>query len=137
MKLMKFSPLYFAYTLLLLLMSSCSKTPKETATMLIYGGTIYTVDSTLTKAEAVAIKNNKILYVGSLSGAEQYKTEQTKILDLKGKTMTPGFVEGHGHFMGLGYNELNLDLMNTRSYQDVIDAVAKRVKTIKPGEWIV
>lgn len=137
MTIMKFSPLYFTITFLLLLISSCSETPKETATMLIYGGTIYTVDPTSTKVQAVAIKNNKILYAGSLSDAEQYKTEETKILDLKGKTMTPGFIEGHGHFMGLGYNELNLDLMNTSSYQDIIDAVAERVKTVKPGEWIV
>ena len=51
--------------------------------------------------------------------------------------MTPGLIEGHGHFMRLGYNELNLDLMNTNSYQDIIDAVKARVKVAKPGEWIV
>ncbi|MCB0399661.1 MAG: amidohydrolase family protein, partial [Winogradskyella sp.] len=105
--------------------------------MLVYGGTIYTVDSTSTTVQAVAIKDNKILYAGNLSEAEKYKTEKTKVLDLKGKTMTPGFIEGHGHFMGLGYNELNLDLMNTTSYQAIVDAVAERVKTAKPGEWII
>ncbi|EDP72284.1 Amidohydrolase 3 [Flavobacteriales bacterium ALC-1] len=104
--------------------------------MLIYGGTIYTVDSTSATVEAVAIKNNKILFVGSLEEAEAYKNEQTEVIDLKGKTMTPGLIEGHGHFMGLGYNELNLDLMNTTSYQAIVDAVAERVKTAKPGEWI-
>jgi hypothetical protein len=104
--------------------------------MLIHGGTIYTVDSTSVTVEAVATKDNKILFAGSLEEAETYKNKQTKILDLKGKTMTPGFIEGHGHFMGLGYNELNLDLMNTTSYQAIVDAVAERVKTAKPGEWI-
>lgn len=115
---------------------TCSNSKQDYATMLIYGGTIYTVDSTSATVEAVAIKNNKILFVGSLEEAEAYKNEQTEVIDLKGKTMTPGLIEGHGHFMGLGYNELNLDLMNTTSYQAIVDAVAERVKTAKPGEWI-
>lgn len=104
--------------------------------MLIYGGTIYTVDSNAPTVEAVATKDNKIIFAGSLAEAELYKNEDTQVLDLEGKTMTPGLIEGHGHFMGLGYNELNLDLMNTTSYQAIVDAVAERVKTAKPGEWI-
>ncbi|MTE28096.1 amidohydrolase [Winogradskyella ouciana] len=123
--------------LILLCVLACSNPKQETATLLIYGGTIYTVDSTSVTVEAVATKDNKILFAGSLEEAETYKNEQTKLIDLKGKTMTPGLIEGHGHFMGLGYNELNLDLMNTTSYQAIVDAVAERVKTAQPGEWIV
>ncbi|MBO6879166.1 amidohydrolase [Winogradskyella sp.] len=123
--------------LILLCVLACSNPKQETATLLIYGGTIYTVDSTSVTVEAVATKDNKILFAGSLEEAESYKNEQTKLIDLKGKTMTPGLIEGHGHFMGLGYNELNLDLMNTTSYQAIVDAVAERVKTAQPGEWIV
>ncbi|WP_412561634.1 amidohydrolase [Winogradskyella sp. MIT101101] len=123
--------------LILLCVLACSNPKQETATLLIYGGTIYTVDSISVTVEAVATKDNKILFAGSLEEAETYKNEQTKLIDLKGKTMTPGLIEGHGHFMGLGYNELNLDLMNTTSYQAIVDAVAERVKTAQPGEWIV
>ena len=119
-----------------LFFSSCSDTNKETATMIIHGGTIYTVDSNQATVEAVAVKDNKILFAGSMEEAENFKNEQTELLDLQGKTMTPGLIEGHGHFMGMGYNELRLDLMNTTSYQEIIDAVAERVKTAKPGEWI-
>tara|TARA_R110002072_G_scaffold7993_24_gene42295 strand:- start:6152 stop:7849 length:1698 start_codon:yes stop_codon:yes gene_type:complete len=124
-------------TLLLFFLLACSSPKKEFATMLIFGGTIYTVDSTQTSVEAVATKNNMILFAGNLSEAEQFKNDQTELINLNGKTMTPGLIEGHGHFMGLGYNELNLDLMNTTSYQDIVDAVAERVKTAKPGEWII
>lgn len=131
----RFSSL-FTVAIAILFLSSCSDSNKEFATMIIHGGTIYTADSTQTTVEAVATKNNMILFAGSLAEAESYKNEQTQLIDLKGKTMTPGLIEGHGHFMGLGYNELRLDLMNTRSYQDIIDAVAERVKTAKPGEWI-
>lgn len=131
----KFS-LFSLFTLIMFCLTSCSNPNKEYASMLIYGGTIYTVDSSLVTVEALVTKDNKILFAGSLSEAEKYKNEQTQLIDLKGKTMTPGLIEGHGHFMGLGYNELNLDLMNTSSYQAIVDAVAERVKTAKPGEWI-
>lgn len=133
---MKLRLSFACLTTILLLFSSCANTEKELATMLIYGGTIYTVDSIQTTVEAVAVKNNLIIFTGNLAEAEQFKNEQTQLIDLKGKTMTPGLIEGHGHFMGLGYNELNLDLINTTSYQEIIDAVAERVKIAKPGEWI-
>jgi predicted amidohydrolase YtcJ len=119
-----------------LLFTACQGPTKEYATMLIYGGTIYTVDATQPMVEAVAVKDNSILFAGSLEEAGQYKNDETQLLDLDGKTMTPGLIEGHGHFMGLGYNELNLDLNNTTSYQDIVEAVAERVKTAAPGEWI-
>ncbi|MFP4846965.1 amidohydrolase [Winogradskyella sp. PE311] len=133
MKLKFITPLI---TALFFFVYSCSNPQKDSATMLIHGGTIYTVDSTSATVEAVAIKGNKILFAGTLEEAEVYKNEQTEILNLEGKTMTPGLIEGHGHFMGLGYNELNLDLMSTTSYQSIVDAVAERVKNAEPGEWI-
>ncbi len=129
--------IFWCMALSLVLLSSCSSPTKEAATLLIYGGPIYTVDSTQTTVEAVATKDNIILFAGNLTEAELYKDDKTQIIDLEGKTMTPGLIEGHGHFMGLGYNELNLDLMNTKSYQEIVDAVAEKVKTTPPGEWIV
>ena len=127
---------YLSLSIGILMLSACVGPKKESATLLIYGGPIYTVDTTQATVEAVATKDNTILFAGSLAEAEQYKTDQTRLIDLEGKTMTPGLIEGHGHFMGLGYNELNLDLMNTTSYQEIIDAVAEKVKTAEPGEWI-
>lgn len=128
--------LYYGVAIAFLFLTACQSPKKESATLLIYGGTIYTVDSTQAVVEAVATKDNIILFAGSLAVAEQYKNDQTQLIDLEGKTMTPGLIEGHGHFMGLGYNELNLDLMNTTSYQEIVDAVAEKVSTAAPGEWI-
>jgi predicted amidohydrolase YtcJ len=125
-----------ALLLALLIPVACSSPEKQTATLLIHGGPIYTVDSVQPVVEAVAVQGNRILFSGSLEEAEKYKGEQTRVLNLEGKTMTPGLIEGHGHFMGLGYNELDLDLMNTTSYQEIVDAVAEKVKTAQPGEWI-
>lgn len=128
--------LFVRMSISFLLITACKGTVQESATLLIFGGNIYTVDDTQPMLEAVAVKDNTILFAGSLAEAEQYKNDQTQLLDLNGKTMTPGLIEGHGHFMGLGYNELNLDLNNTTSYQEIVDAVAERVKTAAPGEWI-
>ncbi|GGZ77944.1 amidohydrolase [Algibacter mikhailovii] len=116
---------------------SCTKPNKEYATTIIFGGNIYTADSLQPKVEAVGIKGNSIIFTGNLKAAEAYKNRETQLINLKGKTMTPGFIEGHGHFMGMGYNELNLNLINTTSYQALIDAVSERVKSAKPGEWIL
>eukprot|EP01089_Gocevia_fonbrunei_P005812 TRINITY_DN1630_c0_g1_i2.p1 TRINITY_DN1630_c0_g1~~TRINITY_DN1630_c0_g1_i2.p1 ORF type:complete len:574 (-),score=102.88 TRINITY_DN1630_c0_g1_i2:698-2419(-) len=128
--------LFVRMSISFLLFTACKGTVHESATLLIFGGNIYTVDTTRPMVEAVAVKDNTILFAGSLAEAEQYKNDQTQLLDLNDKTMTPGLIEGHGHFMGLGYNELNLDLNNTTSYQEIVDAVAERVKTAAPGEWI-
>lgn len=109
----------------------------EMADLIIYGGTIYTVNEANPKVEAVAIKENLILFSGSMQDALRFKDANTEMLNLEGKTMTPGFIEGHGHLMGLGYNELELDLSKTTSYQDIIDLVEEAAKNAKPGEWIL
>ena len=130
------SNLFLIIVALTLCFTSCTNDKKIEASMLIYGGTIYTVNDNQATVEAVAVKGDTILFAGSMAEAEVFKGETTELIDLKGKTMTPGLIEGHGHFMGLGYNEISLDLLGTTSYQSIIDAVAKRVETAKPGEWI-
>jgi predicted amidohydrolase YtcJ len=117
-----------------LIQCSEKKTPAD---LIIKGGTIYTVEADNTTVEAVAVKGDTIVYAGSLAGLSKYEGEQTKVIDLTGKTMTPGFIEGHGHFMGLGYNELNLDLMNITSYNEMVEKVKEAVAKAQPGQWII
>jgi len=122
--------------LIIVLFSSCSEKRKP-ADLIISGGTIYTVDEKQPKVEAVAVAGDRIVYAGTLKGAEEWKGEQTQMLDLKGKVMTPGWIEGHGHFMGLGFNELELDLMNVKSYEELVEKVKEAVAKAKPGQWIL
>lgn len=117
-----------------LIQCSEKKTPAD---LIIKGGTIYTVETDNAKVEAVAVMGDTIVYAGSLAGLSKYEGEQTKVIDLAGKTMTPGFIEGHGHFMGLGYNELNLDLMNITSYEEMVEKVKEAVAKAQPGQWII
>lgn len=110
---------------------------KTPADLIIKGGTIYTVEAGNPTVEAVAVSGDTIVYAGNMAGLSQYQDEQTKVIDLAGKTMTPGFIEGHGHFMGLGYAELNLDLMNVTSYEEMVEKVKEAVAKAQPGQWII
>ena len=118
-----------------ILLFSCGK--HEHADLVITGGTVYTVDEQSPKAQGVAVRNGRILFVGSEADAKAYIGEGTEVIDLHGKTMTPGIIEGHGHLMGVGYNALNLDLMDVKSYDELIERVREAAKKAKPGQWIV
>ncbi len=81
-------------------------TPQISADTILENGTIYTVDDKNTVADAIALKDGKILYVGTKSGAEAYRGSATQVVDLKGKTMMPGFIDGHVHAPGTALTEL-------------------------------
>ncbi|HPW61228.1 MAG TPA: amidohydrolase [Cyclobacteriaceae bacterium] len=122
--------------LLTIYLTGCSE-KKTPADLIIRGGTIYTVEEGSPVVEAVAVSGDKIVFTGDLKDVSKYEGENTRIIDLQGKTMTPGFIEGHGHFMGLGYNELNLDLMSVTSYEELVEKVKEAVAKAQPGQWIV
>lgn len=123
-------------TLLSLIIFSCGQ--KQTpADMIISGGNIYTMDTKNPRAEAVAVTAGKIVFVGTAAEAQKLKGDQTQQIDLKGQTMTPGFIETHGHIMGLGYNEMNLDLMDTKSWDEIVERVKEAAGKAQPGEWII
>ncbi len=124
------------YGLCILLVFGCQK-KYDAADVLILGGKIYTVQDQHPVVEAVAVKGNRIIFAGSAKEAGKYRGDQTQIIDLQGKIMTPGFIEGHGHLMGVGYNALELDLMSVRNYEELVQKVAEAVKNAKPGEWIL
>lgn len=109
----------------------------QPADKVILGGTIYTVDEKQPTVEAVVINGNIIEFAGKETEARKYIGEKTEVIDLEGKTMTPGFIEGHGHFMGVGYNELNLDLMYVTSYEELVAKVKEAVDKAQPGQWIL
>lgn len=122
-------------SLILFAVVSCGK--KELpADLVIRGGTIYTVDPGQPKAEAVAIRDGKIVAVGSTAVVENFIGDRTQLLELQGRVATPGFIEGHGHLMGVGYNELELDFMQARNFDEIISMVKAAADKAKPGEWI-
>lgn len=114
--------------------TSCS--PKPKADLVIKNGNIYTVDENSPKAEAVAVIDDIIAFVGSNQEVEAWIGDNTQVLDLQGKTMTPGLIEGHAHFMGIGENKMNLDLLQVKSYEEMVQMVAEAAKKTRPGVWI-
>lgn len=122
---------------LFILVVGMSCTSSEYADLLLINGNIHTLDSLNPVAQAVGVREGIITFVGRNDQALKLKGENTILVDLEGKLMTPGLIEGHGHFMGMGYNLLNLDLSDASSYQEVVNRVREKIQSLKPGEWVI
>lgn len=122
--------------LISLLLISCENEPKNPADLVIYGGSIYTM-ADAGQVEAVVVKEGQITFAGSKAEADKFIGKDTEVIDLKGKTMTPGLIESHAHFMGVGQFKKQLDLTQIKNYGEMVEMVAEAVKNAKPGEWIL
>src|SRR5436853_6968169 len=94
--------------------------PSESADIVFKNGNIYTVDEKQPHAEAVAIKQGKIIFVGSNADAAKYEGGVAKVIDLGGKTVLPGLTDAHCHLSGVGAREMNLNLEGTTSLDDFL-----------------
>ncbi|HSK20790.1 MAG TPA: amidohydrolase [Longimicrobiales bacterium] len=122
-----------------LLAAGCAAgTPEsETADLVLRNGHVVTVDSARPEAEAVAVRGHSILAVGSDEEMESYIGADTEVIDLAGRLAIPGFIEGHGHFPGVGEMLLNLDLMNVRNWDEIVAMVGAAARDAKQDAWIV
>jgi predicted amidohydrolase YtcJ len=107
----------------------------EDADLLLTNGNIYTVTEKQPKAEAVAVKANRIVFVGSNKDAKKFHA--AKIVDLHGRTVVPGFTDAHCHIFGIGEREMRLNLEGTNSIEDFLARVKERVDKTPPGKWII
>ncbi len=89
------------------------------ADVIIYNARIFTSDETNPSAEAVAIKGNRILYVGTNEGAESYKDKSTRLIDGQGHTLTPGFIDTHVHLLWGSIWMGNAQLQDVRTKADL------------------
>lgn len=110
---------------------------QEKADLVLRGGKIVTMNPQQPRAEAIAIIGRRIVRVGSDREIEPMIGPGTRVIELKGRLVVPGFIESHGHLLGLGQSRLILDLRGARSAEEVAQRVARRVREIKPGEWIL
>jgi len=109
---------------------------QQPADLVVINARIYTADATRPVAHGLAIRDGKILFVGSVRGAEALAGPRTERWDLGGRTVIPGMVDAHVHLLGLGQALRIVDLVGTTSYEEVIARVVERAKTARPGEWI-
>lgn len=128
------SSLGLAFSVLLL--AACSSVGKPKATLVLVNGNFFTVDSLNPHASALAIRGDRILYVGDDAGATALADRQTRIIDLKGAFVMPGFIEGHGHFSSLGRSRQNLDLGKSNNWDEIVAMVAEKARQTPAGHWI-
>jgi predicted amidohydrolase YtcJ len=126
---------YFFYLLSsLICLVAC--TGKEQADLLIYNATIYTVDSLFTSSEAMAVKDGKIIAVGT-SETILKKFESNETMDAKGKFIYPGFIDAHSHFYRYGLGLQTIDLVATNNWEDILHRLSDAAKNIPKEEWLI
>ena len=110
-----------------LLFTSCSP---DTADLIIHNATVYTVNESFETATAVVVKDGKFIAIGGEDLLNQYKARS--VVDLKGFSVYPGFIDAHCHFYNFGLLQEQLDLSGTKSFEEVVDRVASYIAT-HPG----
>jgi predicted amidohydrolase YtcJ len=109
----------------------------QPADLVLTNGKVVTVEGAMPEAQAIAVHGDRIVALGSAADIGRYAGPATQVIDVRGQLIIPGFVEGHGHFTGVGEAQLNLGLMPTTSWDQIVSMVADAAKTAKPGEWII
>ncbi|MED4750971.1 amidohydrolase [Brevibacillus choshinensis] len=101
-------------------------------------GQVITVDADNSVAEAVAIKDNRIVGVGTNAEVERFITAQTKVIDLQGKSLLPGFIDAHLHITIYGTNKLGVDCKarSITSISELLDALKEQAQQTPVGEWV-
>ncbi len=116
--------------------TSWAEAPGE-ADLILVNGEVVTLAADPERAEAVAIRGDRIVAVGDSADMEALAGPNTERIDLAGRMLLPGFIEGHGHFLGLGEALMTLDLQDTTSFAELVDQVEEAVADARPGEWII
>jgi len=106
------------------------------ADIVFKNGNVYTASDKAPHAEAIAVTADRIVFVGTNTAAQKYVGPQTRVVDLHGNTVLPGFADAHQHLSGVGQREMTLNLEGTTSLEDFLAKVKTRVDQAKPGEWV-
>ena len=118
----------------LLLLAGCASGPS--ADLVLRNGTVVTLDSSIAEAEALAAAGDTILAVGTADEISAYIGSDTRVIDLDGRAAMPGIIEGHGHFMGMGAAQRQLDLMGTDAWGQIVARVDSAAAATPDGQWV-
>jgi predicted amidohydrolase YtcJ len=109
----------------------------EPADLVLTGGRILTLDGTHPEVRALAARGERIVALGSEAEIAPWIGPQTRVIQLGDGLAIPGLIEGHGHFLGLGFFRTQLDLTKAKSWDEIVALVAEKARTAAPGEWIL
>jgi predicted amidohydrolase YtcJ len=132
---------------ILLISAQVEAQKHESADVIFIDGDIYTgavlpympgaKTPTPQRAQALAVKNGKIIAVGRSEEIKKFHSKQTKTVDLAGHFVMPGFNDAHLHLASAGFEKLNVNLIGTKSLAEMQSRIAERAKATGPGEWIL
>jgi predicted amidohydrolase YtcJ len=105
--------------------------------LVIHNARVYTVHASQPNAEAIAVRGDRIVMVGTSVAALALRGPETQVIDAGGATLIPGIQDAHGHFTGLGESLQVLPLRGTKSFEEIVEMVRARARTARPGEWIL
>lgn len=120
-----------------LFLAACETEEPETADKILNNGSIYTLDADHPEAEAVAIRDGNILAVGESSDIQRHEGPDTRVVDLDGAIVYPGFADSHVHLDGIGERELSLDLSGIDRREEFLEAVAGEAEDLDEDEWVI
>jgi len=126
----------FRFIIASVLVAAASPVAAQPADLVLTNGRVVTMDSTRPVAQAIAMRGDRVLAVGTDVEMRRHVGPATRVVDLAGRLAMPGFIEGHGHFTGLGQSKLSLDLTTARAWDDIVAMVREAARTATPGEWI-
>jgi predicted amidohydrolase YtcJ len=118
-----------------LLIWSFAMAQSNSADLVFTNGTIWTVDPSLPRTEAVAVIGDRIAFVGTTQQLSSFIGPETKVIDLGGKLMLPGFIDNHTHFMSGGFQLQSVDLRMAKSEEEFVRLIRDRSDQY-PGRWI-
>lgn len=108
----------------------------QKADLIIINCNLFTGVDNLDSNDAILIKDGKILDFGKGEAFPNKQDEKTQIIDAKNNFVMPGFIEGHGHFTGLGMSILNLNFLDSKNWNEILAMVADKIENTESGEWI-
>src|SRR5439155_25478861 len=111
--------------------------PARPADLVLRNGKIVTVEDSKPEAQAIAVTGDTIAAVGSEQEIQPYLGPATRVIDLHGALATPGFIDAHVHFTGVGDAAKNLKLATAKNWDDIVRMVGEAAKKARPGEWIL
>lgn len=120
----------------ILMLAGVARAETEHAFTVFINGNIYTADDAQPHAEAIAVKSDRIAYVGSTVEAQKHAGEGARVVDLHGATVLPGLTDAHCHIFGVGEREMTLNLESAKTREDFRARVKERVAQTERGKWL-
>lgn len=107
------------------------------ADLLLQNGRIYTVDAGNSIVEAVAVRDGRVIDVGTTENLQHWIGKPTTVMDLHGQAMYPGFKDSHAHLLSLGMEQIIVNLTGTHDFEEIVARIRDAAQAKPPGTWVI